>query len=230
MPASLRLLPLLGLAPALLVGPVPGVGARVPPPITARQSFVAEAVRQAGPAVVRIDTERTIASSGGGIPPMFLRDPLFRQFFGSGAQLQQAPRKRTARGQGTGVIFQEDGLILTNAHVVEGTTRVSVRLVDGRTMEGSVVGTDPVTDLAVVRVAATEPLPVAPLGDSDTVQVGDWAIAVGNPFGLDNTVTLGIISMRLINTSSPFDSWHADFLSCTVYIIRVLAIQIKSVT
>jgi len=201
MPASLRLLPLLGLAPALLVGPLPGVEARVPPPITSRQSFVAEAVRQAGPAVVRIDTERTIASSGGGIPPMFLRDPLFRQFFGSGAQLQQAPRKRTARGQGTGVIFQEDGLILTNAHVVEGTTRVSVRLVDGRTMEGSVVGTDPVTDLAVVRVAATEPLPVAPLGDSDTVQVGDWAIAVGNPFGLDNTVTLGIISSTNRNAS-----------------------------
>lgn len=195
MPASSRLLPLLGLVPALLVAPVSGVEAQVPPPITSRQSFVAEAVRQAGPAVVRIDTERTITSaSGGGIPPMFLRDPLFRQFFGGDALLQQAPSKRTQRGQGTGVIFQEEGLILTNAHVVEGTTRVTVRLVDGRTMEGSVVGTDPVTDLAVVRVAAAEPLPVAKLGDSDNVQVGDWAIAVGNPFGLDNTVTLGIIS------------------------------------
>ena len=204
MPASSRLLPLLGLVPALLVAPVSGVEARVPPPITSRQSFVAEAVRQAGPAVVRIDTERTITSAGGGgggIPPMFLRDPLFRQFFGGGAQLQQAPSKRTERGQGTGVIFQEEGLILTNAHVVEGTTRVTVRLVDGRTMEGSVVGTDPVTDLAVVRVAAAEPLPVATLGDSDNVQVGDWAIAVGNPFGLDNTVTLGIISSTNRNAS-----------------------------
>ena len=92
------------------------------------------------------------------------------------------------------MIFQSDGLILTNAHVVEGASRVTVGLVDGRTMEGSVVGSDPVTDLAVVRVAASEPLPVAPLGDSDAVEVGDWAIAVGNPFGLDNTVTLGIIS------------------------------------
>lgn len=202
MPASSRLLPLLGLVPALLVAPVSGVEARVPPPITSRKSFVAEAVRQAGPAVVRIDTERTITSAGGGgIPPMFLRDPLFRQFFGGGAQLQQAPSKRTERGQGTGVIFQEEGLILTNAHVVEGTTRVTVRLVDGRTMEGSVVGTDPVTDLAVVRVAAAEPLPVATLGDSDNVQVGDWAIAVGNPFGLDNTVTLGIISSTNRNAS-----------------------------
>ena len=92
------------------------------------------------------------------------------------------------------MIFEADGLILTNAHVVEGASRVTVGLVDGRTMEGSVVGSDPVTDLAVVRVAASEPLPVAPLGDSDAVEVGDWAIAVGNPFGLDNTVTLGIIS------------------------------------
>ena len=165
-----------------------------------RSSFVAEAVRRAGPAVVRLDTERTVLSQGGGsIPQALLMDPLFRQFFaGPGAF---APSRRTERGQGTGVIFDAEGLILTNAHVVEGTNRVNVVLVDGRNLEGSVVGTDSITDLAVVRVAATTPLPTAPLGNSDAVQVGDWAIAVGNPFGLDNTVTLGIISSTNRNAS-----------------------------
>ena len=193
-----RQLPLLALSTALVIGTAVQAPARPPVPTTNRQSFVAEAVRQAGPAVVRIDTERTItrASGPGGIPPVFLMDPMFRQFFGGapGAMPLPRPSQRTERGQGTGVIFEADGLILTNAHVVEGASRVTVGLVDGRTMEGSVVGSDPVTDLAVVRVAASEPLPVAPLGDSDAVEVGDWAIAVGNPFGLDNTVTLGIIS------------------------------------
>ena len=193
-----RQLPLLALSTALVIGTAVQAPARPPVPTTSRQSFVAEAVRQAGPAVVRIDTERTItrASGPGGIPPVFLMDPMFRQFFGGapGAMPVPRPSQRTERGQGTGVIFEADGLILTNAHVVEGASRVTVGLVDGRTMEGSVVGSDPVTDLAVVRVAASEPLPVAPLGDSDAVEVGDWAIAVGNPFGLDNTVTLGIIS------------------------------------
>jgi S1-C subfamily serine protease len=162
------------------------------PPVLAQtpRSFVAEAVRRAGPAVVRLDTERTVETRGG-VPSVFLLDPLFRQFFGDGGG---GPTRRTERGQGTGVIFQKEGLILTNAHVVEGSTRVSVGLVDGRRLEGSVVGADPITDLAVVRVPASGPLPVAPLGNSDAVQVGDWAIAVGNPFGLDNTVTLGIIS------------------------------------
>jgi S1-C subfamily serine protease len=150
--------------------------------------------------VVRIDTERTVLSQGGGsIPQALLIDPLFRQFFaGPGAF---APSRRTERGQGTGVIFDAEGLILTNAHVVEGTNRVNVVLVDGRNLEGSVLGTDSITDLAVVRVAATTPLPTAPLGNSDAVQVGDWAIAVGNPFGLDNTVTLGIISSTNRNAS-----------------------------
>ena len=176
-----RQLPLLALSTALVIGTAVQAPARPPVPTTNRQSFVAEAVRQAGPAVVRIDTERTItrASGPGGIPPVFLMDPMFRQFFGGAPGAMPAPRpsQRTERGQGTGVIFKADGLILTNAHVVEGASRVTVGLVDGRTMEGSVVGSDPVTDLAVVRVAASEPLPVAPLGDSDAVEVGDWAIS-----------------------------------------------------
>ncbi len=183
---------------ALLAMPAPALAQGGLP--LGRSSFVADAVRRAGPAVVRIDTERTVVNTGsGGVPQMLLMDPLFRQFFGvPGAGI---PSQRTERGQGTGVIFQPEGLILTNAHVVDGSSRVTVVLVDGRSLEGSVVGSDPITDLAVVRVSSNSPLPVAPLGNSDGVQVGDWAIAVGNPFGLDNTVTLGIISSTNRNAS-----------------------------
>ncbi len=168
----------------------------------ARQSFVAAAVRRAGPAVVTIDTERTVAVRGGStgaLPPALLNDPLFRQFFGM-PQLAQ-PSQRKERGQGSGFILQSDGLVLTNAHVVEKSDRVTVGLQDGRRVEGTVVGLDKLTDLAVVKLAGLGPWPVAPLGNSDTLQVGEWAIAVGNPFGLDNTVTMGIISSLNRNAS-----------------------------
>ena len=153
-------------------------------------SFVAAAVAQTGPAVVRIDTEKTVASRA---EPLF-EDPFFREFFGDrfGAQL---PRERQVRGQGSGFITQENGIVLTNAHVVSGADRVTVTLKDGREFEGMVKGTDEVTDLAVVKIENQGgELPVAPLGNSGNVRVGDWAIAVGNPVGLNNTVTLGIIS------------------------------------
>lgn len=162
--------------------------------VLGRQSFVAAAIRRAGPAVVTIDTERTVQSAGGGggLPRGLMNDPLFRQFFG--IPQQGAPSRRTERGQGSGVILQSDGLVLTNAHVVDQIDRVTVGLENGRRYEGRVVGLDKLTDLAVVRLVGAGPWPVAPLGNSDALQVGDWAIAVGNPFGLDNTVTLGIIS------------------------------------
>ena len=181
------------------LGVLPPAGALpAPPPAAAalsRQSFVAAAVRRAGPAVVTIDTERTVLVSGGNVPSTMLDDPLFRQFFGLPAQAQpRRPTQRTERGQGSGVLFQADGLILTNAHVVEKSDKVTVGLQDGRRVPGVVVGLDRLTDLAVVRLEGRGPWPVAPLGDSDRLEVGEWAIAVGNPFGLDNTVTMGIIS------------------------------------
>jgi Do/DeqQ family serine protease len=149
-------------------------------------SFVAAAVRQVGPAVVRIDTERTVARQ---TDPM-LEDPFFRQFFGDEGM---APREEHQRGQGSGFILDQSGVILTNAHVVDKADKVTVTLKDGRTFEGKVRGADPVTDMAVVKIEGKD-LPTVTLGDSDQVEVGDWAIAVGNPLGLDNTVTLGIIS------------------------------------
>ena len=154
------------------------------------RSFVAAAVAQTGPAVVRIDTERTIANRA----EPFFEDPFFREFFGDRFGMQ-IPRERQIRGQGSGFITQKNGIILTNAHVVSGADRVTVILKDGREFEGVVKGKDEVTDLAVVKIDTSgEDLPVAPLGNSESVRVGDWAIAVGNPVGLNNTVTLGIIS------------------------------------
>jgi len=152
-------------------------------------SFVSDAVSRVGAAVVRIDTEATIEQTD----PFgdFGGDPFFRRFFGD--DLYGQPRERVVRGQGSGFIVDAAGIAITNAHVVRNADRVRVTLKDGREFEGNVLGSDPLTDLAVVGVDGTD-LPVAPLGDSNAVRVGDWAIAVGNPLGLDNTVTLGIVS------------------------------------
>lgn len=156
-------------------------------------NFVAAAVNQVGPAVVRIDTERTITRS---VPDPFGNDPFFRRFFGdSGQGLPQLPEEGLLRGQGSGLIIDRSGMVLTNAHVVSGADTVTVILKDGRAFEGEVRGADEISDLAVVKIKeAGGNLPVVTLGESSQVQVGDWAIAVGNPLGLDNTVTLGIVS------------------------------------
>ncbi|MGA0198613.1 MAG: HhoA/HhoB/HtrA family serine endopeptidase, partial [Prochlorotrichaceae cyanobacterium] len=165
--------------------------AQLPPQnISGQESFVARAVKQIGGAVVRIDTERTIVRAA----DPFFDDPFFRRFFGDDFS-SRLPREQLQRGQGSGFIVDADGIVLTNAHVVDQADRVTVTLKDGRQFEGQVKGADQVTDLAVVQINSNNtPLPVARLGDSDAVEVGDWAIAVGNPLGLDNTVTLGIVS------------------------------------
>lgn len=184
--STLQVLPSVA-APAPLQGsPVALQGSTAP--ATKGGSFVTAAVNLVGPAVVRIDTERTVTRN---VDPLF-DDPFFRRFFGDDLA-QQLPREQHLRGQGSGFIIDSSGVILTNAHVVDNADKVTVTLKDGRTLEGQVRGTDEVTDLAVVKVNGGN-LPVAPLGDSTQVQVGDWAIALGNPLGLDNTVTLGIVS------------------------------------
>ncbi len=158
------------------------------PPLLAATdpNFVTQVVQKVGPAVVRINSSRTVRSR---IPDEF-NDPFFRRFFGS--QLPQS-RERVERGTGSGFIISADGRILTNAHVVDGADTVTVTLKDGRTLEGKVLGKDELTDVAVIKVQA-ENLPSVALGNSDQLQAGEWAIAIGNPLGLDNTVTTGIIS------------------------------------
>ena len=149
-------------------------------------SFVSEAVRQVGPAVVRIDTERNVARQA--FDPALL-DPLLRDLFGdpSGSMRE--------RGQGSGVVIDAaKGLVLTNAHVVDDVDSVEVTLADGRQLDGTVVGSDRVTDLALVRIPGKGKLSAARLGDSEALEVGDWAIALGSPYGLERTVTLGIVS------------------------------------
>lgn len=150
-------------------------------------NFVTAVVEKVGPAVVRIDSSRTVTRR---VPEAF-DNPLFRQFFGD--QLPTRPQQRVERGEGSGFIISNNGQILTNAHVVEGADTVKVTLKDGRSFEGKVMGADPVTDVAVVKIEASN-LPTVPIGNSDQLKPGEWAIAIGNPLGLDNTVTTGIIS------------------------------------
>jgi len=149
-------------------------------------NFIAAAVEKVGPAVVRIDSARTVA---GNVPEAF-RNPMFKRFFGNGAPI---PEERMERGTGSGFILSADGRLMTNAHVVADADAVKVTLKDGRSFDGEVLGVDPVTDVAVVKIRASS-LPVVKLGKSHSLVPGQWAIAIGNPLGLDNTVTAGIIS------------------------------------
>ena len=150
------------------------------------QNFVTQVVNNVGSAVVRINASRTVKTQ---VPEAF-NDPFFRRF---GSQMPSLPDSQLQRGTGSGFIISSDGLILTNAHVVDGADRVTVTLKDGRTIDGEVMGKDDLTDMAVVKIA-TEKLPTVEFGDSDALQIGEWAIAIGNPLGLDNTVTTGIVS------------------------------------
>lgn len=146
--------------------------------------YVADIVAQVGPAVVRIDSSRAVEQP--------LNNSDFGSLFGQGRQEQEQPQ-RVQRGTGSGFITSADGRIFTNAHVVAGADTVSVVLKDGRRFKGEVIGSDETTDVAVIKINATG-LPTVKLGDSDRLLPGQAAIAIGNPLGLDNTVTQGIIS------------------------------------
>ena len=149
-------------------------------------NFVSEAVKNVGPAVVRIDTERLVERQQ--FDPTLL-DPLLRDLLG---EPTMGPDRE--RGQGSGVIIDTNGLVLTNAHVVERVDNVLVTLADGTNCEGQVLGTDSITDLALVKINDHIDSSFAPLGNSEDLEVGDWAIALGTPYGLEKTVTLGIVS------------------------------------
>ena len=149
-------------------------------------SFVANVASKVSPSVVRIDIEREFQTDEF---ESDLLDPLLKDLLGD---LGTFPKKE--RGQGSGVIIDSSGLVLTNAHVVERVDRVIVTLQNGNQLDGTVVGTDQVTDLALVKIKEFPDLESAKLGDSEDIQVGDWAIALGTPYGLESTVTLGIVS------------------------------------
>ncbi|MCC3417954.1 MAG: trypsin-like peptidase domain-containing protein [Microcoleus sp. PH2017_01_SCD_O_A] len=149
----------------------------------ANVNFIVAAVAKVGPAVVRIDASRKVKPGNRGVSP--------EDFFGG--QPNSGGRGGIERGTGSGFAIGTDGVILTNAHVVEGADTVNVTLKDGRSYQGRVLGADKVTDVAVVKIEAND-VPVVTIGNSDKLLSGEWAIAIGNPLGLDNSVTAGIIS------------------------------------
>jgi serine protease Do len=155
-----------------------------------RKGFV-EVAKKVKPSVVAIRSERTV-TVGPGMGEDFFKGTPFEDFF---KEHGGPPVKRKQMGEGSGVIVDAQGYILTNNHVVAGAEKISIHLFDGRELKGTVRGTDPRTDLAVVHVEAAD-LPIATLGDSDKLQVGEWAIAIGSPFGLEETVTVGVISAK----------------------------------
>jgi len=190
---------LIGLIVAGSMTPQPAISAPTAPAFSVRSraaatlapaiSSFADVAEQLNPAVVNIDaTTRGSARSRrfGGLPvpdgPELFDRP--------GGRDPQGPR----RGAGTGFVIDPEGLILTNHHVVDGADRIMVRLTDGRNLHATRIGSDPDTDVALIKVESTRPLPYAPLGDSDALRVGEWVVAIGNPLAYEHTVTVGVVS------------------------------------
>jgi len=157
--------------------------------------FAAVAER-VSPAVVNISAERVVEQR---LDQLFPFDEFFRRFFGEVPELEPSPRKAKTQSLGSGFIFRKDGFILTSNHVVTGADDILVKLADGSEYKAELMGADKETDIAVLRIEPAQDLPAVDLGDSDSIRVGDWAIAIGNPFpqlGLDRTVTVGVISAK----------------------------------
>lgn len=174
------------------------VSATAEAPITTRGNqgpdnpFI-QVAEQVTPSVVNIST---VTTGKAGKPSELFRpfgnDPFFRDFFDR--FFEGMPRRRQQTSLGSGVVIDKGGLILTNNHVIKDADEITVRFSNKQEAKGKVVGTDGKTDLAVIRVSTKEELPVARLGNSDALRVGEWAIAIGNPFGLDHTLTVGVVS------------------------------------
>ncbi|MEM8800359.1 MAG: DegQ family serine endoprotease [Pseudomonadota bacterium] len=177
------------------------------------------------PSVVNVSTKSQVEVPRGrafpGLPPGSPLDEFFRRFERRGQQNdddnEEEPRRREAQSLGSGFIIGAEGLIVTNNHVVEGADEILVRLTDGRELEATIIGRDEATDLALLRVEADEPLPAVEWGSSDEARVGDWVVAIGNPFGLGGSVTAGIISARSRDINAgPYD----DFIQTDASINR----------
>lgn len=169
-----------------------------------------ELAKKMKPTVVNIGTEKTIKTQRRLQRPFgdspFGNDP-FQEFFDRFFE-DQMPQNYKQRSLGSGFVISEDGYILTNNHVIDGADDIRVKFDDGRELKGEVKGTDPKLDLALIKVTASDKLHVAELGDSDAIQVGEWVMAIGNPFGLSETVTAGIVSAKgRVIGSGPYDDF-----------------------
>src|SRR5919106_3648927 len=164
-------------------------------------------VKKVGPVVVNVSTTQMRTSAEAFPAPFGSEDPsnqFSQRFFGG--RIPRGPQRQ--RGLGSGFIIDRDGTILTNYHVVDGAEKIVVTLSDGRSFDGKVLGRDQKTDIAIVKIDAGHDLPAATIGDSDQLQVGEWVIAIGNPFGLDHTVTSGIVSAKGRQIGAgPYDSF-----------------------
>ncbi|MBF0549354.1 MAG: trypsin-like peptidase domain-containing protein, partial [Deltaproteobacteria bacterium] len=179
-----------------------------PAPASNRETPVVRAVKAAGPAVVNISTE-TVVKPGPSPFSGLHNDPLFERFF---RDFFEPRRQYTLTSLGSGVIVDgKKGFVLTNYHVVVRATKITVALGQDRTLEATVVGVDPDTDLAVVKVNSPKPLPSIAMGNSDDLMIGETAIAIGNPFGLSHTVTVGVIS-ALHRSFRTGDRTYHDFI------------------
>src|ERR1044072_1060279 len=185
-----------------------------PNPAVMPVASYADTVSKATPALVTIHSEARVRHPQR-VP--FMDDPFFRRFFGERAP-QQAPNQPTRQGLGSGVIVREDGYILTNHHVIDGADKISVDMNDKRSLEAQVVGSDAPSELAVLKGNASG-LPVLPVGDSDRTRVGDVVLAIGNPLGVGQTVTMGIISAKGRQTGLSNGSFE-DFLQTDAPINR----------
>ena len=212
-----RLAVLAGLVLSLMVGP--GVGQAAPPPIT-----FADIVEKVAPAVVNISTRKAIRSAPPGAPDMPLPQPppgspfedFFREFFDRERPPEQAPNRQSSLG--SGFVVDAAGFVVTNNHVIAEADEISVVFGDDRTYEAELIGRDSKTDLALLKIKGSDgPFPSVTFADSDGVRVGDWIIAIGNPFGLGSTVTAGIVSARSRDIrAGPYD----DFLQVDAPINR----------
>lgn len=167
----------------------------VHPDVANLQDSFAKVAELAKPAVVNISAVH-VAKESDNPNEFYFGDPneFFYRYFGERPQGRQPPREERSEGTGSGVIIDPEGYILTNNHVVQGADQLTVTLSTDKSYKGKVIGTDPRSDLAVIQIKTSNPLPFIPLGDSSAIRIGDWALAIGSPFGLEQTVTAGIIS------------------------------------
>ena len=192
------------------VPPAASLPSQIPAPTAADEQALAlldatgrafsRVAQKATPAVVNIGTVKVITQSTAGFTAPFGENDPLNDFFGDEVfkRFFQMPQQRNykQRSLGSGVIVDPKGFILTNYHVIEGADEITVTLLSGKDYKGKVIGADPKTDLAVIKIDTPQDLPTVLLGDSDKLQVGEWAVAIGNPFGLKQTVTAGIISAK----------------------------------
>ena len=183
-----------GFAVLIFFGPISTIEAQTSLVLSTAPGSFSQLAKKASPSVVNISVVKVVKRGAQAPLPFGPNDPFrdfFEKFFGG-----QIPKDYKQGGLGTGFIIDSDGFILTNNHVVEGADEIKVTLTNKKEFAAKVVGRDPKTDLALVKIESNVSLSSLPLGDSDQLEVGDWVVAIGNPFGLGNTVTAGIVSAK----------------------------------